>query len=162
MEAVDIRGVPRGLSASLDLSVYALDVRDVVPKLGQPVPLDVVLNDGRPRVPREASSHPCGDAVARELRLKDVDTFQLTESGNSEILCKWLVMAIENGYEAVFDKSDQFLGSIGRMKYLKPMYKALSENPKSEALASKIFDKHKGMYHPIARGGLENILGVKA
>ena len=48
------------------------------------------------------------------------------------------------------------------MKYLKPMYKALSENPKSEALATKIFDKHKGMYHPIARGGLESLLGVKA
>jgi leukotriene A-4 hydrolase/aminopeptidase len=90
------------------------------------------------------------------------ETFKLTESGNSEILCKWLVMAIENGYEAVFDKSDQFLGSIGRMKYLKPMYKALSENPKSEALATSIFDKHKGMYHPIARGGLEGMLGVNA
>ncbi len=89
-------------------------------------------------------------------------TFELTSSGNSEILCKWLVMAIDNGYEAVYDKSRAFLGSIGRMKYLKPMYKALSENPKSEALAVKIFDEHKGMYHPIARGGLEAILGVKA
>jgi leukotriene A-4 hydrolase/aminopeptidase len=90
------------------------------------------------------------------------DTFGLTTSGNSEILCKWLVMAIENGYEPVFGKTDEFLGSIGRMKYLKPLYKALSENPKSEAMAGKIFDKHKSMYHPIARGGLESILGVKA
>jgi len=89
-------------------------------------------------------------------------TFEFSKSGNSEILCKWLVMAIENGYDPVYDRSREFLGSIGRMKYLKPMYKALSENPKSEELAVKIFDEHKGMYHPIARGGLENLLGVKA
>jgi len=89
-------------------------------------------------------------------------TFDLSSSGNSEILCKWLVMAINNGYDAVYDKTREFLGSIGRMKYLKPLYKALSSNPKSEELAVNIFDEHKGMYHPIARGGLEGILGIKA
>ncbi len=88
-------------------------------------------------------------------------TFDLTSSGNSEILCKWLVMAIDNGYDPVYDKTRDFLGSIGRMKYLKPLYKALSANPKSEELAVRIFDEHKGMYHPIARGGLESILGIK-
>lgn len=90
------------------------------------------------------------------------ENFGLTSSGNSEILCKWLVLAINNGYDPVYDKTRDFLGSIGRMKYLKPLYKALSENPKSEELAVRIFDQHKGMYHPIARGGLEGILGVKA
>jgi len=89
-------------------------------------------------------------------------TFDLSSSGNSEILCKWLVMAIDNGYDPVYDKTRDFLGSIGRMKYLKPLYKALSGNPKSKELAVRIFDEHKGMYHPIARGGLENILGIKA
>lgn len=88
-------------------------------------------------------------------------TFELTRSGNSEILCKWLVMAIENGYEPVYDKSRSFLGSIGRMKYLKPMYKALHAHPNTKSLALEIFEEHKGMYHPIARGGLEGILGLK-
>jgi aminopeptidase N len=90
------------------------------------------------------------------------ENFELTASGNSEILCKWLVMAIENGYEPVYEKSRSFLGSIGRMKYLKPMYKALHENPKSEKLALEIYREHEGMYHPIARGGLEAILGIAA
>jgi leukotriene-A4 hydrolase len=89
-------------------------------------------------------------------------TFDLTASGNSEILCKWLVMAIDNGYEPVYAKTRDFLGSIGRMKYLKPIYKALSDNPKSHDLAVEIFTEKKGMYHVIARGGLENILGLKS
>ena len=89
------------------------------------------------------------------------ENFELTRSGNSEILCKWLVMAIENGYEPVLDKARAFLGSIGRMKYLKPTYKALAEQPKTSSLARSIYDEHKGMYHPIARGGLEQILGLR-
>lgn len=89
-------------------------------------------------------------------------TFDLTSSGNSEILCKWLVIAVNNGYEAVYGKAREFLGSIGRMKYLKPLYKAMFDHPKSEELAVRIFEEHKGMYHPIARGGLESMLGVSA
>lgn len=88
-------------------------------------------------------------------------TFNLTDSGNSEILCTWLGMAIENGYEPVYPKTRRFLGSIGRMKYLKPLYKALHENPKSTKLAREIYEEHKGMYHPIARGGLDAILGLR-
>jgi leukotriene-A4 hydrolase len=88
-------------------------------------------------------------------------TFHLTESGNSEILCKWLAIAIQNGYEPVYPKTRAFLGSIGRMKYLKPLYKALYDHPKSRQLALEIYDEHRGMYHPIARGGLEAILGLK-
>jgi leukotriene A-4 hydrolase/aminopeptidase len=90
------------------------------------------------------------------------ENLELTKSGNSEILCKWLVMAIENGYEPVYEKSRGFLGSIGRMKFLKPMYKALSANPKSKELALEIYHEHKEMYHPIARGGLEQLLGIAA
>ncbi len=44
------------------------------------------------------------------------------------------------------------------MKYLKPLYKAMYENPDTKDLALSIFDEHKDLYHPIARAGLESIL----
>ena len=61
----------------------ALDARDVVPKLGQPVPLDVVLNDGGPRVPREAEQPSMRRCRSRGTPPEDVDTFQFTDRDRS-------------------------------------------------------------------------------
>ncbi len=44
------------------------------------------------------------------------------------------------------------------MKYLKPLYKAMYENPDTRELALSIYQQHKDLYHPIARAGLESIL----
>jgi hypothetical protein len=86
--------------------------------------------------------------------------FAFNQSNNSEILCKWLVIAVNSSYEPAFEKVREFLGTYGRMKYLKPLYKALHENPKTRELGLSIFEQHKALYHPIARGGLESILGL--
>lgn len=127
--------------------------------------------DGRRPDPAEAKKWPVAEWLVYLGALPDDigtdgcewldSTFSLTDSGNSEILCKWLGIAIRNGHESVYPKTRAFLGSIGRMKYLKPLYKALHEHPKSRKLAREIYDEHKGMYHPIAKGGLEAILGLK-
>jgi hypothetical protein len=86
------------------------------------------------------------------------ETFELSESGNSEILNSWLVIAATSGYEPAYPRIREFLGAYGRMKYLKPLFTALHKNDKSKALAKEIFAAHAGAYHPIARGGIERIL----
>ena len=85
-------------------------------------------------------------------------SFELTGSGNSEILCKWLVIAISSNYQPAFDRLRSFLASVGRMKFLKPIYKALHETAATKAMAAEIFETCKEAYHPIARGGIERIL----
>jgi len=85
--------------------------------------------------------------------------FDLTGQGNSEILCNWLSIAVGSGYEPSYDRVRSFLGDVGRMKYLKPLYQALYGHEKSRDLAGEIFAANKGGYHPIARGGIERILG---
>ena len=52
------------------------------------------------------------------------------------------------------------MDKFGRMKYRKPLYKALYDNELRKGLAVEIYDQHKGLYHPIARAGLEGILGL--
>ncbi len=82
--------------------------------------------------------------------------FGLNDSGNSEILCAWLVIAAGSAYTPAYPRIREFLGRVGRMKYLKPLYKALLGG--DAALAREIFEDSKTGYHPIARGGLEAML----
>jgi len=84
--------------------------------------------------------------------------FDLTAQGNCEILCNWLVIAGGSGYAPVNERVKSFLGEVGRMKYLKPLYTALFSRDESKDLAREIFAASGGGYHPIARGGIERIL----
>ncbi len=86
------------------------------------------------------------------------DNFKLNEQGNSEILCNWLQIAINSSFEPAYDRAASFLGEVGRMKYLKPLFNALHCNANTRDLAAKVFAKNADSYHPIARGGLERVL----
>jgi leukotriene A-4 hydrolase/aminopeptidase len=89
-------------------------------------------------------------------------TFGLNVSRNAEILGKWCTMAATSEYEPAYPKIREFLGSMGRMKFLKPIFRALYEGEKTRALALEIYKGYADRYHPIARGGLEGILKLKA
>jgi leukotriene A-4 hydrolase/aminopeptidase len=84
--------------------------------------------------------------------------FEFNSSENAEILHKWLMLAAGSAYEPAYDKIRAFLGRFGRMKYLKPLYKTLGENEATRSVGLSIFEEHKGLYHSIARAGLESIL----
>ena len=101
-------------------------------------------------------------ALPRQLPEADCrwldENFQLTKQGNCEILCNWLVIAANSGYAPTRPRTRAFLGEVGRMKYLKPLYTALHRQEATRALAKETFAEHGGGYHPIARGGIERIL----
>ncbi len=86
------------------------------------------------------------------------ENFRLSGSKNAEILAEWLVIAAASGYEPAFPAIRDFLGKVGRMKFLKPLYKALLEGERTRALAKEIFREHSAGYHPIAREGLARML----
>jgi len=60
------------------------------------------------------------------------------------------------GYDKVIPSVDEFLGQYGRQKYLLPLYRAL--NGYDHDLAVEFFNKHKGMYHPVAVVNVGRIL----
>jgi leukotriene-A4 hydrolase len=97
-----------------------------------------------------------GPAQSREF-LNDMDRrFGLTNSTNFDVLEKWLTLAIRSGYEPASGRVDEVLGSIGRMKYLRPLYRALNERDPNYANA--LFQRNAGQYHPIARQVIEGLL----
>ena len=84
--------------------------------------------------------------------------FQLSESHNYEILVAWLVLAISSNYSPALPAVEKMLGEVGRMKYLRPIYAALSRNATTRQLALEYFGRFRSLYHPIARHVLESVL----
>ena len=85
--------------------------------------------------------------------------FDFTASRNSEIRCAWLTIAANSDYEPAFDAIRETLGSVGRMKYLRPLYSALAGgSARTNALATEIFAGAQSAYHPVAKAMVEHLL----
>jgi leukotriene-A4 hydrolase len=88
---------------------------------------------------------------------REIDShFQLSKFGNYEVLVAWLEKAIPSGYSAALDRAEQVMGQVGRMKYLKPLYRAFAEQDSKRAIA--IFEKNREGYHPIAARAIASIV----
>lgn len=87
------------------------------------------------------------------------DAYGLTKSRNSEILCSWVLLALKAGYEPAVPAATEFAARQGRMKYVRPLYRALVD-VKPE-LARETFRAHKHSYHAIAAKMLARDLGVE-
>jgi aminopeptidase N len=97
-------------------------------------------------MPRPTPLDVCAELDAR---------FSLTRSQNAEILSAWLLLAVDSGYAPALPRAEAFLGEVGRMKYLRPLYKALLARPELSSRARAVFARHAAGYHPIARHVVE-------
>lgn len=86
---------------------------------------------------------------------------RFTQSGNCEILDVWLRLAIQCGYSAADARCEQFLGEVGRRKYLEPLYKELVKTPAGLERARRIYSGARAHYHAVSRGTIDELLGWK-
>ena len=84
--------------------------------------------------------------------------FKLTGIGNAEIACDWYRLSVENGYEAAYSEMEKFLNSVGRRKFLLPIYKALLKTPEGKKRAEAIFKSAEKGYHAVAAGTIRDML----
>jgi leukotriene-A4 hydrolase len=101
-------------------------------------------------------SVPCPAALERCAALDEA--FGLTASGNYEVLVAWLKLAATANYAPAIARIEDVLGKVGRMKYLRPLYQALAENPQNRPIARRCFERFKDGYHPIARQLIDALL----
>jgi len=95
-------------------------------------------------------------------RLAELDrAFHLSDSGNSEILDVWLLIAIRNHYEPALPSLDRFLTSQGRRKFLRPLYQELVKTDWGRALARDIYARARPTYHSLSVSAIDQIVGVK-
>ena len=89
------------------------------------------------------------------------DAFGLTGRENAEIASLWLLMAVRNGYHPADPRLESFLTTIGRRKFLMPLYRELIKTPGGIEKAKSIYAKARPFYHPIAVDSVDKLLGVK-
>ncbi len=95
-------------------------------------------------------------------RMAELDReFNLTKRGNSEIAFQWLLMSIKNNYTAADARLEEFLTSIGRRKFVKPLFEELAKTPAGTKRANEIYTKARPGYHPITAASVDTILKWK-
>lgn len=86
----------------------------------------------------------------------------LDEARHCDVVCEWLSIAAASAYEPAFSRIEAYLGSVGRLKLLRPVYAALCRNDATCVLARRWFERVSDSYHPIARAVLGRIIAAAA
>jgi hypothetical protein len=87
--------------------------------------------------------------------------FKFSESGNAEILHAWLLRVIARQYKPAYPALEKFLTSMGRRKFLKPLYTELAKTPEGMELARRIYARARPSYHPVSYATIDEILKWK-
>ncbi|HUP65316.1 MAG TPA: M1 family metallopeptidase [Thermoanaerobaculia bacterium] len=92
-------------------------------------------------------------------QMADLDRgFKFTESGNSEILSAWLLKALESSYEPAYPALEKFLTSMGRRKFLEPLYREMVKTPQGRQRAARIYERARETYHPVSQQTIDEIM----
>ena len=97
-------------------------------------------------------------------QMADLDrAFGLSARGNAEVLFAWLRVAIRNHYTPALPALERFLTSMGRRKFLRPLYEDLMKADWGKAEARRIYARARPLYHPLSTNTLDPIVkgGVK-
>jgi leukotriene-A4 hydrolase len=86
------------------------------------------------------------------------ETFHFTDSGNSEILDRWLQLAIEHHYAPANAALERFLTTVGRLKFVLPLYSQLAATPQGLKRARAIYSRARPGYHPLTVRAVDGIL----
>jgi len=87
--------------------------------------------------------------------------FEFTRSGNSEVLSAWLAIATRHGYHKADARLDLFLMTVGRRKFLVPLYQAVLDSDGGKERALSIYKRARMRYHAVSQRTLDEMLGYK-
>jgi len=94
-----------------------------------------------------------------ELRVLD-ENLGLSTTGNNEVLFLWLKLALANRYEPAVPVAERFLASVGRRKFVVPLFETLmGEGPWGKAHAKRIYAGTRLSYHAVTRSSVDKVMG---
>ena len=83
-------------------------------------------------------------------------TYSLLNTKNIELSSRYFGIGMKAKDESVYELAAELLGKVGRMKFVRPLYRGLVKVDRR--LAEETFERNKGFYHPICRGMVEKDL----
>ena len=102
--------------------------------------------------------HGLGQDASPELLGTLDGQFGLTSSGNAEVLCAWLELGVRRGYGGIDERLEQFLLTVGRRKYLVPLYDALCSSSEGRVRAQQIYLRARPLYHAVSTQTLDPLI----
>ncbi|HZX28524.1 MAG TPA: M1 family metallopeptidase [Telluria sp.] len=96
------------------------------------------------------------DNKADRARLAELDKkYGLAATRNNEVAFRFYRAAIHAGYDAVRPPLEAFLMSVGRQKFVVPLYTALLKTPDDAAWARAVYRKARERYHPVTQASVD-------
>jgi leukotriene-A4 hydrolase len=87
--------------------------------------------------------------------------FNLSKSNNSEIAAEWYKLSVASEYEIAFPNMELFLNTVGRKKFLEPIYREILKSKYGASMANRIFANSKNNYHPLTALKIQKLLMQK-
>jgi leukotriene-A4 hydrolase len=98
-------------------------------------------------------------ATVTAAQLAELDReYTLTQVQDNYLAVSWFRVAIRHGHAPALPAVERFLLSVGRMRFIGPLYRELVKTPEGRARAEKVFAQARPTYHPIGQASVERIL----
>jgi leukotriene-A4 hydrolase len=102
------------------------------------------------------------DNKADAARLRELDAaFGLAKTGNNEVAFRFYRAAAHAGYREVRPQMQAFLMSVGRKKFVVPLYAALRARDEDRAWAENVYKAARERYHPETQIGVDKAMNAK-
>jgi aminopeptidase N len=96
------------------------------------------------------------DNKATASQLAELDkAFGLARTGNNEVAFRFYRAAVHAGYRGIRPNLEAFLMSVGRQKFVVPLYGALRAKPEDRVWAERIYKAARERYHPETQGSVD-------
>jgi len=102
------------------------------------------------------------DTKASAAQLKELDqAFGLGKTRNNEVAFRFYRASINAGYRDIRAPLEAFLMSVGRQKFVIPLYTSLQARPEDKAFGEAVYKKARERYHPATQAGVDKKLSAK-
>lgn len=96
------------------------------------------------------------DGKATAAQLQELDkAFGLAKTGNNEVAFRFYRASVKAGNREIRAPLQAFLMSVGRQKFVVPLYAALLKNPDDKAWALGVYKQARARYHPATQASVD-------
>lgn len=86
------------------------------------------------------------------------EVYEFLKSKNVELKSAYFAIALRSKVTSTYPLVAELLGQVGRMKFVRPLFRSL--NKVDRELALQTYEKNKEFYHPICRAMAAKDLGI--